>query len=81
MKKKRKDRIKRQKLARQKFLREQTSLFRWARRHEAVTRYAVFAKLEGKWRVEFDSDHEPCRDSVFEILKLRKDFEIRRVNI
>jgi len=82
MKNKRKDRVKRKKLARQKFHREQKALYKWARDRQAITEYAIFSKpLGGKWRVEFTSTHEVCRDSAFEIMKLRTDLEVRRVDV
>jgi len=82
MNKKRKERVKRKKLAKQKFQREQKALYKWARDRQAITEYAIFSKPEGgKWRVEFTSPHEVCRDSAFEIMKLRTDLEVRRVDV
>lgn len=82
MKKKRAARLKRKKAARRKFLATQRSYIKWARAHQADYDYAVFSKPEGgKWQVEFNSPSEACRDTAFEILKLRTDIEVRRVNV
>tara|TARA_R110000796_G_scaffold41179_1_gene101908 strand:+ start:9936 stop:10172 length:237 start_codon:yes stop_codon:yes gene_type:complete len=78
MKKKRSERLK----ARRDFLAEQKRIEKIARANEAPVSYAIFSKpTGGTWQLEFESAHETCRDSAFEILKLRTDLEIRRVNV
>tara|TARA_R110002167_G_scaffold93122_1_gene249749 strand:+ start:6927 stop:7163 length:237 start_codon:yes stop_codon:yes gene_type:complete len=78
MKKKRAERLK----SRREFLAKQKRIEKIARANEAPVGYAIFSRLVGgKWRLEFESAHETCRDSAFEILQLRSDLEIRRVNV
>tara|TARA_R110002153_G_scaffold66396_6_gene177513 strand:- start:4069 stop:4320 length:252 start_codon:yes stop_codon:yes gene_type:complete len=82
MNKKRKDRVKRKKLARKAWLIKQRQTYKGARKMIAGMEYAIFSKIPGgKWRLEFTSAHEQCRDSCFRILELRTDIEVRRVNV
>jgi len=82
MNKKRKERVKRKKEARKKYLAQSRQMLKLARANQAADDYAVFSKpTGGKWRLEFNSSNEACRDTVFEILKERTDLEVRRVNI
>lgn len=82
MNKKRKDRVKRKQIARRDFLIKQRQAYKQAREAVAEMQYAIFSKEPGgKWRLEFTSKHEQCRDSCFEIMKQRTDIEVRRVNV
>tara|TARA_R110000744_G_scaffold380215_1_gene500208 strand:- start:7454 stop:7702 length:249 start_codon:yes stop_codon:yes gene_type:complete len=82
MNKKRKERVKRKQIARKEFLIKQRQAYKQAREAVADMQYAIFSKpIGGKWRLEFTSKHEQCRDSCFEIMKQRTDIEVRRVDV
>lgn len=79
---KRAERVKRRKLARKAWLIKQRQDYKSAREMVADMEYAIFSKPPGgKWRLEFTSRYEICRDSCFGILQLRTDIEVRRVNV
>ena len=82
MNKKRKERVKRKKESRKAFLVQSRQALKLARANQAAPDFGIFSKpTGGKWRLEFNSPSEACRDAMFEILKERNDLEIRRVNI
>jgi hypothetical protein len=79
---KRSERVKKKKLARKAFLVTSRQALKRARANQAAPDFGIYSKPKGgKWRLEYNSPSEACRDSMFEILKERGDLEIRRVNI
>ena len=79
---KRSERVKKKKAARKAYLVKYRQALKIARANQAAPDFGIFSKPPGgKWRLEYNSPSEACRDSMFEILKERGDLEIRRVNI
>lgn len=77
---KRDERVKRKKLARQEFIREQRKIYKQALRNPAPTEYGIAQKINGRWVYVYKTLQETCRDSMFEILK-HTPCPVRRVDL